>query len=68
MRQIDTDAIKKLIRHNYASADVWLGDLQVVRDGVWLGAEGEALLAAKVRKHIKWMKKHPKKVIEEAFV
>lgn len=67
MRQIDTDAIKNLIRRNYAAADVWLGDLQVVKNGVWLGAEGEALLEAKVRKHIKWVRKHPARA-EEVLV
>jgi len=66
MSQIDTDAIKKLIRHNYATADVWLGDLQVVRDGVWLGAKGAALLEEKVRKHVAWMRK--KRIKEEVLV
>lgn len=68
MRQIDPDAIKTLIRHNYATADVWLDGVQVVRNGVWLKPLGEALLEEKVRNHIKWMGKHPKKVIEEAVV
>ena len=65
MRQIDPDAVRKFIRTRYATANVWLRGLQVVRDGVWLGAEGEALLEEKVRKHIVWMKKHPKSVEEE---
>jgi len=68
MRQPDTDAIKKHIRHNYATADVWLGDLRVVKDGMWLGAEGAALFEEKVRKHIAWMKKHPGRAREEAVV
>ena len=66
MRQIDTDSIKQFIRQRYASANVWVGKVQVVRDGVWLGAEGEALLEAKARKHIEWMRK--KRVKEEAVV
>lgn len=68
MSQIDTDAVRKFIRTRYATANVWLRGAQVVRNGVWLGAEGKALLEEKVEAHIKWMRKHPKRVIEEEVV
>lgn len=67
MRQPNPAAIKTLIRTNYAHADVWLRGVQVVRGGVWLGAEGEALLRAKIEAHKIWLKKH-KKTIEEILI
>lgn len=68
MSQIVPDSIRKDIRHNYAGIDLWLGGVQVVRNGVWLKPQGEALLEEKVKAHIRWMKKHPKRAKEEALV
>jgi len=62
---IDTEGVKEFIRQRYAGADVRVGKMQVVRDGVWLGAEGEALLEEKARKHIAWIRKHPKRAEKE---
>jgi len=67
-KQATIEGVRKYIRGKYASVDVWLNEVQVVRDGVWLGAEGEALLERKIEAHIKWMRKHPKKTIEEVLV
>lgn len=57
IKQIDIDNIKRHIRRNYTSANVWINEIQVMRNGRILGQKGKGYFNEKVEVHKKWMKK-----------
>lgn len=57
IKQINTDSIKRHIRRNYTSANVWINEIQVMRNGRVLGQKGRDYFKGKVELHKEWMKK-----------
>lgn len=61
IKQINTDDIKRHIRRNYTRANVWLNEIQIMKDGKILNQKGRDYFDGKIELHKKWMKKHPKR-------